>query len=830
MQRLQKATGALFVPAHLCEWGLSPPDQPDKRYKKGQWNLVSPGIYAYALLLARPCQRNHQHEQVKGSAPTGGYPRTREAQVYPEALCRAWAVVYTAAHKGWGPRPIIRQLAKLVEPQQQPGGQGGEDHNEQIRTQAVEAITQRRKESGIPKPDPPQDAPKPDQQQPRPDEVVGMRANEGPENQPEEPLEEGDDQQAEGTAAGPEAEGNAGEEESGHDSEQFWSGRSEDSDPLPSGDEWTWDPEEGRLRRWHRRERTDLFGHRPEDWEDCPVPTGSISCYRRTAVERGDRRIGVVEDTLMNHERPAMCDEPWVGYTAFLTLEADERRSEEARAAAEVDEGEEPAEEDPPLEESEESEASDPSMSGDDGEAGGEDAGDSSTLTPPSDATSLRSRTPPREEDRRVGYLAHSPMLEELCGAESGEHEEIHEAARSYIDWCTSRAKYSADSVKEAANRGDQLLRLAGNLPQAMEALRKARREAVGEPLRGALSEETRACVSSDHYAYLEEMVEEGIPARREHARKRVKADPYPSALDHLEELYEKSWKDAKWGIVLYCADATEQQTSELVECPQGRVPKQLPDRSISSEGRPIHAMQVANAATHKYHHPPALQPRHRQIARKALWWACRHPGISCTLAKLDVSRAFKWHDIRPEDTGDFGSALPGGPVGVEGRVKMIYGGMPFGWTGAPGEYMIFALAGRAIHESYRPSCPQVNGPGAFSSEWLMDDSVTLEPRIGTRPWQAVDCLGYSITRVWGEDALNLEKQLEEGTPSTKQIVWGMIMDMQEMTCRLPEPKALKMRYLLALEELQYGCRAVRLRTARELEDLRSTHPLPSPS
>lgn len=534
-----------------------------------------------------------------------------------------------------------------------------------------------------------------------------------------------------------------------------------------------------------RRERTDLFGHRPEDWEDCPVPTGSISCYRRTVVERGDRRIGVIEDTLTNHERPAMCEEPWVGYTAFLTLEADERRSEEARAIAEVDEGEEPAEEDPPLEDS--------------CEAGGEDAGDSSTLTPPSDATSLRSRTPPREEDRRVGYLAHSPMLEELCGAETGELEEIHEAERNYIDWCTSRAKYSAESVKEAANRGDQLLRLAGNLPQAMEALRKARREAVGEPLRGALSEETRACVSSDHYAYLEEMVEEGIPARREHARKRVKADPTRQPLTTLRS-----------------------STRSLGRMQSGalcRVPKQLPDRSISSEGRPIHAMLVANAATHKYHHPPALQPRHRQIARKALWWACRHPGISCTLAKLDVSRAFKWHDIRPEDTGDFGSALPGGPVGVEGRVKMIYGGMPFGWTGAPGEYMIFALAGRAIHESYRPSCPQVNGPGAFSSEWLMDDSVTLEPRIGTRPWQAVDCLGYSITRVWGEDALNLEKQLEEGAPSTKQIVWGM-MDMQEMTCRLPEPKALKMRYLLALEELQYGCRAVRLRTARELRGL----------
>ena len=73
---------------------------------------------------------------------------------------------------------------------------------------------------------------------------------------------------------------------------------------------------------------------------------------------------------------------------------------------------------------------------------------------------------------------------------------------------------------------------------------------------------------------------------------------------------------------------------------------------------------------------------------------------------------------------------------------------------------------------------------------------------------------------MWGKDALNLEKQVEEGTPSTKQIVWGMVMDMQEMTCKLPEPKALKMRYLLALEELRYGCRRVRLRTARELRGL----------
>ena len=237
------------------------------------------------------------------------------------------------------------------------------------------------------------------------------------------------------------------------------------------------------------------------------------------------------------------------------------------------------------------------------------------------------------------------------------------------------------------------------------------------------------------------------------------------------------------------------------------RVPKQLPDRSISKEGRPIHAMLVANAATHKFHHPPPLQPRHRQIARKATWWRARHPNVCCTVAKLDVSRAFKWHSIQPNDCGDFGSSLPGASVGVEGKVRMIYGGMPFGWCGAAGEYMIFALAGRAVHENYRPSGAEVNGPTAFSSEWLMDDSVSVEPLLGVRPWQAVDCLGHSIVTIWGADALNMSKQEVEGSPSPSQIVWGLHMDCQSMTCRLPEAKALKMRYLLALPELQWGCR-----------------------
>lgn len=82
---------------------------------------------------------------------------------------------------------------------------------------------------------------------------------------------------------------------------------------------------------------------------------------------------------------------------------------------------------------------------------------------------------------------------------------------------------------EQAALRGDRVLTLSEDLPDAMRALRQARHEVVGEPLRGVLTPETQDCVSAEHYRYLEEMVEEGIPSRREYPRKRVRAEPYPS-------------------------------------------------------------------------------------------------------------------------------------------------------------------------------------------------------------------------------------------------------------------------------------------------------------
>ena len=129
-----------------------------------------------------------------------------------------------------------------------------------------------------------------------------------------------------------------------------------------------------------------------------------------------------------------------------------------------------------------------------------------------------------------------------------------------------------------------------------------------------------------------------------------------------------------------------------------------LHDRTISTEGRPIHDMRHANVYSPREPHPPALQPRHRQLARISAYLAVRYPGVRQLCAKRDVNRAFKWICVRDDDVEEFGASLPGELAGVEGRVVMIHCVTVFGWSGAPGEYMVFAWAAQKLHESYHPA------------------------------------------------------------------------------------------------------------------------------
>ena len=215
-------------------------------------------------------------------------------------------------------------------------------------------------------------------------------------------------------------------------------------------------------------------------------------------------------------------------------------------------------------------------------------------------------------------------------------------AAAAYADFCLRGDDYEPSLVKKAAKLGDELLRSAGSIAEAARLVREERQRLLGNALGGILDMQVGQWLEPEHQRYLEEMATQGVPARRMFAGHRLEAKPHGSAVEHIAEMYRKAWGDSKHLAVLWCTSKSEEFFSRLIESPLGRAPNMLPDRTISSEGRPIHDMRIANEASPKDRHPQALQPSHRQLARLALWWQARHPGIPLKCAKRDVGRAFK--------------------------------------------------------------------------------------------------------------------------------------------------------------------------------------------
>ena len=56
---------------------------------------------------------------------------------------------------------------------------------------------------------------------------------------------------------------------------------------------------------------------------------------------------------------------------------------------------------------------------------------------------------------------------------------------------------------------------------------------------------------------------------------------------------------------------------------------------------------------------------------------------------------------------------------------------------GAPGEFVIWATAAQKHHGTFRPSLPHFNDVVPYTSRWLMDDGVVVEPVVGN-PHRAI--------------------------------------------------------------------------------------------
>ncbi|CAK9060602.1 Uncharacterized protein SCF082_LOCUS31884 [Durusdinium trenchii] len=209
-----------------------------------------------------------------------------------------------------------------------------------------------------------------------------------------------------------------------------------------------------------------------------------------------------------------------------------------------------------------------------------------------------------------------------------------------------------------------------------------------------------------------------------------------------------------------------------------------LPDRTISSKGRVIWDAKPINEFCDKKRHPPALQPKHDEVAR---WWQTRYLNTPILVSKKDVSDAFKWIPVRGEDTRLFAADLPGGEFGAPGRnITVLYNSLTLGWTGAPGEYMLFA--------------------------WLIKTA-----KIGLRPWLSVQTMETCARKALGEGAINAAKDEVEGALETRKLIWGLMYDTEKNTRALPPQKLEKASYLLRLPEFDHGSTKIPLKLIQEL-------------
>ncbi len=65
-------------------------------------------------------------------------------------------------------------------------------------------------------------------------------------------------------------------------------------------------------------------------------------------------------------------------------------------------------------------------------------------------------------------------------------------------------------------------------------------------------------------------------------------------------------------------------------------------------------------------------------------------------------------------------------------------------------------------------------GPERFCCEVFMDDAILIEPLLGLRPWARQAAYEAVATRIFGPNALNLEKDAVEGRFQNCQTCWGL--------------------------------------------------------
>ena len=239
-------------------------------------------------------------------------------------------------------------------------------------------------------------------------------------------------------------------------------------------------------------------------------------------------------------------------------------------------------------------------------------------------------------------------------------------------------------------------------------------------------------------------------------------------------------------------------------------------------------AHRSANPWTSKYEFPRLTLPHPLDPLRRAIKLRERYPHpvkIQATLR--DISRYFKRFRITPQDTRQVALDIPqqrfsrtGANSPTEGVDLPAFTAISivgqFGLTGLPGTSSPVSLAIAQTVSTYRPPDPILNGSFGYQCYTHVDDSVMVEPLIGTSRQPLGIALLEGAIRGLGPDAVSGKYRDNFGDGS---FFWGFEyrFDSNPPTIGISEGKRDVAIEKLANPAFDAGSTAVRLTDLRSL-------------
>ena len=383
-------------------------------------------------------------------------------------------------------------------------------------------------------------------------------------------------------------------------------------------------------------------------------------------------------------------------------------------------------------------------------------------------------------DDEEGDFLANTPVQGVVYGhfedtragsvidiAHRAPSEEAKGAAQDYIREAGAGKTGSPAAWKSMCECGGRLVEVAGSVTKAAESLWRVREEEGLNNLKKVDDESLDTVLHPDLLAYLRDVRRHGLAARSTGERKRCRAKVHPNGRRNLNQVYKQIWKDVSKLRVLV-VPANLGNLGDVVSSPFDAVDKMLLDRSVAPDKRIAHDQRAINSGTDKEWHPPAVQPKHEQIAR-LVRAKSQLPGVEVLLSKKDIAGPFRLLWLDPRDAELFAGDMPWTPEEME------------------------------------------EGDAVDGTEMTVDN-VLVEPWVGLRPWVASEVCEAGVQQLLGEAAVNREKDLMEGPFRTFQTVWGLDVETETEEVHLPERRVLKGALLLAEPCFEYGCKDLTLR------------------